>query len=339
MTIDLVYLWCNLDDPPFRARRDAWLAAHGGATADRAGTEDVRFRPHDELKYALRGAAAHCPWLNRIFLVLSDEQTPPAWLDAAHPKIRIVRHSEFVPAAFLPTWNSVVPEFFLARIPGLSERFLYANDDWMIARDVGPEFFFTRAGLPIVRYRGAYPTQGGGPYTRSLVAADRFVRERLGVKTPAFGHFPHHNVEPYLASDCVAFLDRFADDLRPTFASHFRAEGQVEHTVLSLYALAVGHAVYRQRATRGANTLSRFLPRALYRVDSHFAELGRDDFVASFRRLRPALFCLNDKAGATAADYRRMADFYARLFPAPAAWERHAPSAPSRGASPARGNF
>ena len=49
-------------------------------------------------------------------------------------------------------------------------------------------------------------------------------------------------------------------------------------------------------------------------------------FLASFRRLLPALFCLNDQVGAAAADYRRMADFYARLFPAPAAWERHAPS-------------
>ena len=42
-------------------------------------------------------------------------------------------------------------------------------------------------------------------------------------------------------------------------------------------------------------------------------------FLASFRRLLPALFCLNDQVGATAADYRRMADFYARLFPASAA--------------------
>ena len=322
MMVDLVYLWCNLEDPPFRSRRDAYIAEHGGVASDRDGVEAVRFRQHDELKYALRGAAKHLPWLNRIFIVMSDEQTPPSWLDVAHGKICIVRHSEFVPPEFLPTWNSVVPEFFLCRIPELSERFLYSNDDWMIVRDLALDFFFSRKGFPIVRYRGVYPTNGGGPYTRSLMAANRLILDRMGVKTAAFGHFPHHNVEPYLKSDCAAFLNRFMDDLRPTLSSRFRSEGQVEHTVLSLYALALRHAVYRQRATRGANTLSKFLPRWCYRVDSHFAELGRDDFEESFRRLRPSLFCLNDKADATESDYRKMATFYGHLFPEKAAWEK-----------------
>mgnify|MGYP004626568391 FL=1 len=324
MTIDLVYLWCDLDDPPFRARRDAYIAEHGGSAMNPAGAgmSAVRFRQHDELKYALRGAEMHCPWLNRIVLALSDEQTPPTWLDAAHPKIRIVRHSEFVPVEYLPTWNSVALEFFLARIPGLSEHFLYANDDCMVARDVEPDFFFTDRGFPIVRYRGMYSKSGGGSYTRSLVAANRFILDHLGVKTPAWGRFPHHNIDAYLKSDGLTFLSQYADDLAETFTSRFRSEWQVEHTVLSLYSLALGHAVYRQRATRGANTLSKFLPRWCYRVDSHFAELGRGDFVESFNRLKPALFCLNDKDGADEAAYQRMTAFYEHLFPKKASWER-----------------
>ena len=52
----------------------------------------------------------------------------PSWLDTT--KVRIITHEQIIPRKFLPTFNSSVIELFLHKIPGLSEHFIYVNDDF-----------------------------------------------------------------------------------------------------------------------------------------------------------------------------------------------------------------
>ena len=63
-------------------------------------------------------------------------------LDVNHPKIKIVDHTELLPKEILPTFNSSVLDYFIYKIPDLSEHFLYANDDMFINADLSPSFFF-----------------------------------------------------------------------------------------------------------------------------------------------------------------------------------------------------
>ncbi|MBP5468680.1 MAG: hypothetical protein J6Z11_05495 [Candidatus Riflebacteria bacterium] len=42
----------------------------------------------------------------------------------------MVTHDQFIPKEYLPTFNSCTIEMFLWKIPGLTERFIYANDDF-----------------------------------------------------------------------------------------------------------------------------------------------------------------------------------------------------------------
>ncbi len=45
----------------------------------------------------------------------------------------------------LPTFSSPSIEAHLHRIPGLSDKFLYLNDDVMFGKDVWPDDFYTHA--------------------------------------------------------------------------------------------------------------------------------------------------------------------------------------------------
>ena len=56
-------------------------------------------------------------------------------------RVKIVDHAEIVPAAYLPTFNSRVVESCLHRIPGISEVFLYNNDDYFHFSQVPPGAF------------------------------------------------------------------------------------------------------------------------------------------------------------------------------------------------------
>ena len=85
------------------------------------------------------------PWVRKIHFVTSGQI--PEWLDVNNPKIHTVKHSDYIPNRFLPTYNSVVIERYMHMIPDLAEHFVYFNDDFYIINHISPERFF-RNGLP-----------------------------------------------------------------------------------------------------------------------------------------------------------------------------------------------
>ncbi len=127
--IDLVYTYVD-GDAAHTEKRRKYMTTVGGArpTVKEAYT---RFRHVGEIRFSVRSAMKYMPWLRRIFIV-TDSQFPP--VDAAfieNGKVRIVDHRDIIPVRYLPTFNPVTIESFLHRIDGLSEIFLYNNDDFM----------------------------------------------------------------------------------------------------------------------------------------------------------------------------------------------------------------
>ena len=100
-----------------------------------------RYRDSDELKYSLRSLVRYAPWIRNIYIV-TDNQIPK-WLNVEHPRIHMVSHSEIFPnKSHLPVFSSPAIETHLHRIPGLSKRFIYFNDDVFLGSNVRPDDFF-----------------------------------------------------------------------------------------------------------------------------------------------------------------------------------------------------
>ena len=115
-----------------------------------ADFNDCRYRDWGILPYVFRSIEQHLPWVRQIVLILASESQVPSWLDTT--KLKIVYHKDFIPEQYLPTFNSNTIEMFLGNIKGISEHFIYSNDDIYFLRDMQPTDFFTSEGLPIVRY-------------------------------------------------------------------------------------------------------------------------------------------------------------------------------------------
>ena len=144
--IDFVYLWVDGSDPVWRAKKDVHIGVD--KTQSLVNCEG-RYADNDELKYSLRSLEKYAPWIRTIHIV-TDNQVPK-WLDTSNPKIHIVDHSEILPQESLPCFNSALIEHFLWKIPGLSEHFLYGNDDMFLNKPATPASFFDANGLPIIR--------------------------------------------------------------------------------------------------------------------------------------------------------------------------------------------
>ena len=82
----------------------------------------------------------NAPWVNNVYLITNGQK--PDWLNLEHPKLKLVTHREFMPKEYLPTYNSAAIELNLHHIEGLSENYLYFNDDTYLIRDSQPSDFY-----------------------------------------------------------------------------------------------------------------------------------------------------------------------------------------------------
>ena len=99
-----------------------------------------RFRPFDTLRYVFRSVAVNLPWIDRIVLIVSTDSQVPDWVN--RDRVRVVTHKEFMPQKHLPTFNSSAIESYMWQIEGLSDRFIYANDDFFVLKPLYESAFF-----------------------------------------------------------------------------------------------------------------------------------------------------------------------------------------------------
>lgn len=135
MDIDFVVTWVDGNDPAWLAEREKYL------TNVQNGRKKY-FRDTETIRYFFRSIDKFAPWYRKVFFITWGHV--PSWLDTKNPKLVIVRHDEFIPKEYLPTFCSNTIENNLWRIQDLSEHFVYFNDDMLLGRPVGKEHFFVK---------------------------------------------------------------------------------------------------------------------------------------------------------------------------------------------------
>ncbi|KAK5638265.1 hypothetical protein RI129_012560 [Pyrocoelia pectoralis] len=137
-SVDVVYTWVNGSDPKFLIDLRKYLKINM-TTQDYSSQ---RFDDKYELKFSLRSLEKHAPWINHVYIVTNGQI--PYWLNLDYEKVTVISHDEiFVDSFDLPTFSSPAIESHLHRIPGLTERFVYFNDDIFLGKPVHLEDFFS----------------------------------------------------------------------------------------------------------------------------------------------------------------------------------------------------
>lgn len=307
--IDLVYLWVNGNDPKWIAKRKACIGEHSKAEENCKG----RYVDNEELKYSLRSIEKCAPWIRKIFIV-TDNQIP-GWLNTSHPKVQIVDHTEILPTECLPCFNSVVIEHHLHKIPGLSEHFLYANDDTYINRPVTPETFFAQDLLPKIRmnrrplrkwtllFKTKVLGKHLGNYVQTIQNAALLVEQKYGIY---YNGKTHHNIDAYLKSSYQHVRQVFDREISATLTHHVRSPDDIQRNIYAYGALAEkqAHLCYVTQRTSFRFHIDN---RRLYK---------------KFERYKPLLFCMNDSQFANDDDRKCATAFLQRLFPRKSSFEK-----------------
>jgi hypothetical protein len=310
--IDVVYTWVDGSDPHWLRQR----ASFSDQPYHEEAANAARYLSRDELRYSLRSLHLYAPWVRTIYLVTADQT--PAWLNTDHPQIRVVSHKEiFKDPSALPTFNSHAIESQLHHIDGLSEHFLYFNDDVMLGREIFPQHFFLPNGLGKFYLSSALvPFGDPSPEDPPVAAAGknnrRLIAERFGDtifrKMKHVPHALHRSVLDEIEAE-------FPEEHRRTAASRFRSVTDVSVTS----SLHHYYAFHTQRSFPGEGLVYRY------------CDVGKPNVERVLGRLlaeRDAhVFCLNDTTS-TEADVSRqqslMSRFLDEYFPVPSPYERGA---------------
>lgn len=134
--IDFVIPWVDGGDSEWIRQKNLY----SGRKASEEDAREIRFRDWGTLRYWFRGVEKFSPWVNRIHFITWGHL--PEWLNTEHPKIHIVNHKDYIPEEYLPTFSSHTIELNMHRIPGLSEHFVYFNDDIFILKPLVETDFF-----------------------------------------------------------------------------------------------------------------------------------------------------------------------------------------------------
>jgi hypothetical protein len=308
--VDLVFSWVDGSSPEYIAAR---RAQQKDVVLGEGDDHEARFRQINELKYALRSVYMFAPWIRRIFI--ATDSPAPDWL-ADHPAVTIVRSEEFfADPSVLPTHNSQAVECQLHNIEGLSEHFLYSNDDMFFGRPVSPDLFFTPGG--ITKFIEAETRIGLGENAAERSGFENAARVNRKLLWNRFGRITTRHLEHTAAPlrrSVVARMEReFPEEFRKTAASRFRAADNISVTnsFYHYYALLTGRAVTQTAAkVRYVDTTMRtglnYLPKLLSKRNMDF-------------------FCLNDGSFPEVhADERAelVTDFLEKYFPIKAPWEK-----------------
>lgn len=317
MDIDLVYLYVN-------SRDEAWLARRRPYGEDESNGV-CRYRDNDELLFSLRSVEKYAPWIRRVHIV--TDSALPDWMNTENPRLRIVRHEAILPPEILPCFNSNVIESYLSKIPGLSEVFLYANDDMLFGSAVTPEFFF-RDGRPVVRMwkTGFDPSRPADHYETAIGNARRRIRARYGKD---FRYMPWHNIDVYTKSLFDACRAEFRADLERASFCRVRTERDIERVIFQYDMLArdactlklYAHASRLQTAAGYA--AAALFPARLF--DCFFC--STHDFACNpaaryLASRHPRCMCVNDSEDTDEADIVRYQAQMRRLFPERSAFEK-----------------
>lgn len=258
--IDAVVAWVDGNDPVHRAKRMKY------ASPDQIGNDevggDIRFTSIGEIRYCVASLLRFAPFLRKIFIV-TDAQNPDLddFLDRNFPgrttAVEIVDHKVLFRGheELLPVFNSLSIETVLWRIPGLSEHFIYLNDDFMVVSPTAPSDYFDgdRAvcyaeyfSVPFAAFlRAVKPKRNGFRifgFKDAMLNAARVVGERR--RFPYIGHIPLAQKKSVLEHFYTSHPDILVENMSPRFREPWQHNPQV---LFYLLALRDGNAVMRPR--------------------------------------------------------------------------------------------
>lgn len=205
-----------------------------------------RFRGQGNFfRFFFRGLEKNMPWLNNVYLLVQSESQVPTWIN--RDKVKVILHEQFIPKEYLPTYNSCTIELFLWNIPGLSEKFIYTNDDFYSYSKVSPNDFYSDN---LVRSNILVHLFAPGAALYDHHCRNSYVAVNKGSNFAGY-YLPGHTMRPYLKSALIRCFNECKEDILNSI-SRFRSEKNINCYIYNNY-------LYREKLLTRSNLTYKYI--------------------------------------------------------------------------------
>ena len=310
--IDVVITWVDDSDKNWLKEKEKYQTIKSNKENSTA-----KYRDWGLLKYWFRGIEKFAPWVNKIFFVTYGHL--PEWLDINNPKIQIVNHKDYIPKEYLPTFSSRPIELNLHRIKGLSEKFIYFNDDMFLTNYVRKEDFFKK-GYPkycavLDSLRGTKKNQN---YAHNILNASIIINDNFNKRKSTINNinkwfsfkygkynlksllnFPYkecsrlcnfHSPYPYLKSTYEEVWEKAQLKLEQTCHNKFRTYYDINQTIFWYWAIFDG----------------KFYPQSVKLCKFYGLSKNNLKIINDIKKQKNKIMCINDADNIEKTDVKKI---------------------------------
>jgi len=298
--IDFVVTWVDGNDEKWLEEKNKFSKVK----TDRDTNTKNRYRDMKTMKYWFRSVEKYAPWVNKIYFVTWGHL--PEWLNTNNEKLVIVNHKDYMPKEILPTFNSNAIEMYIHKIDGLSEKFIYFNDDVFLGKKVKPTQFFVK-GKPKDSFVFNALSACGNRTLNGIISNNlELISQKFNKKEVIKKNFskivnlkygvdlirsliffsrneftgmlnPHMGVS-YLKSSFEEVWDAYGERIKETTSNRFRTENDVSHWLVRYWQLMKGE----------------FIPKRI-KEDRYFDNYDSlEDICKAITKKKYRMICIND---------------------------------------------
>jgi hypothetical protein len=159
--IDAVITWVDGSDPVLNEKRNYYLSSAKDIHLHE--TQPTFYASNNEIRYCVLSILKFAPFIRNIYII-TDGQDPNLYqeVDRYFPgksrSLKIVDHKEIYKGyeQYLPVFNITSILTVLWRIDGISDHFVFFNDDFFLVKNCTPEDWFLN-GKPVLRGKWLFP--------------------------------------------------------------------------------------------------------------------------------------------------------------------------------------
>ena len=280
-------------------------------------SNNIRHGYNNEIKYSLRSIEAYAPWVNKIYILMNNKKQP-SWIKE-NDKIIIVEHADTFPSSkYLPNTNSNAIETTISNIPGLSEHYIYFNDDFFLGNNVKYTDFFTPEGKAIV-------DNYSKTNMNTLKSPDN---NKLNIEFPPNTDMLHKHIPiPQIKSVVIEFNNKYKDYIewiRMTKKRKDKGYDICEANELNTPCQQIHNPIAKfmtlKNKTRLKDNTKKTTKMYVPSFDPKFEKKLR-----KFANTRPKFYCINDNETNPAKRkvvIKKMLDFFNEMYPEKPSFEK-----------------
>lgn len=327
--IDFVVTWVNGNDPLWRSEKNRYISKPDD------DNRSIRYRDWNNLQYLFRGMEKYTPWVNKVYFVTWGHV--PQWLNKKHPNLKIVKHEDFIPKKYLPTFNSHTIELNLHRIKGLSDHFVYFNDDTFILKELPMRCFF-KNNLPcdsavLMPNISIFRNSTACIVANNMEIINTLFKKNRVIKKNAAQWFNLLYGKNMISTICLLPFKLFAgfnnphlpnSFLKETYTRLWKMEKKVLHNTC-LNKFRSGRDVNQWLFRYWQLVTGNFVPRRISIGKCFSVTNDNSEIVNAICNQRFAMICINDNAAVPIYDFEKekniINDAFKKVFPEKSSYE------------------